>query len=409
MHCTNNTFTEEDYAAKFETMTDQQLYWYRQSDPMEAYFSSIDSCLPNSTDMWPPFLDNTTFDATFSWPPTDYIGDVKVISPASLMQNSACASPVSGGIPSLCDTDTASPEYHSGNVTPVLIEAAIHPISHCPLTSSSAYEQPNGWTDHALYKNVTNSHSISTNFTKHDVNIWPLDTSYRLHEQPTRTATPIEVEKTCALPNTPTSLRDESSSCVSSRRTSMSESKPSSPTITLKRRLSDVPDSPEDDLESDFGQDDEEDEQLEDDDDDEDMEDDEDDDGSDEYDDTLPTKRKTARIQNHSGSKKTRKNYTKDITRILMNWYLTNNGLLPDQETKTRLAGLTNKTPVQISTWYQNARRRHHLKLKRYQTLHAQNSDVVYDYESLMTYLKEQKGKHAKRPQDAKRSRRRYK
>ncbi|KAG2177113.1 hypothetical protein INT43_007769 [Umbelopsis isabellina] len=314
MHCTNTNFTEEDYAAKFETMTDQQLYWYRQSDPMEVYFSSIDSCLHNSTDMWPPFLDNTTFDATFSWPPTDYIGDVKVISPASLMQNSACASPVSGGIPSLCDTDAASPEYHSGNVTPVLIEAAIHPISHCPLTSSSAYEQPNGWTDHALYKSVANGHSTSTNFSKQDVNIWQSDTSYRLHEQPTRIATPIEVEKSCALPNTPTSLPDELSSCVSSH-----------------------------------------------------------------------------------------------ITRILMNWYLTNNGLLPDQETKTRLAGLTNKTPVQISTWYQNARRRHHLKLKRYQTLHAQNSDVVYDYESLMTYLKEQKGKHAKRPQDAKRSRRRYK
>lgn len=390
-------------------MTDQQLYWYRQSDPMEAYFSSIGSCLHNSTDIWPPFLDNTTFDSTFSWPPTDYISDVKVISPASLMQTSACASPVSGGIPSLCDTDTASPEYHSGNVTPVLIEAAIHPISHCPLTSSSPYEQPNGWADHALYKSVANGHSTSTNFSKHDSNIWPSDSSYHLHGQPTRMATPIEVEKSSALPNTPTSLLDELSSCVSSRRTSISESKPSSSTISRKRGLSHLSNSHEDDFVSDYGQDDEEDEQIEEEDDEDEDEDEDDDDCSDEYDDTLPTKRKAARIPNHSGGKKTRKNYAKDITRILMNWYLTNNGLLPDQETKTRLAGLTDKTPVQISTWYQNARRRHHLKLKRYQTLHAQNSDVVFDYESLMTYLKEQKVKHSKRPQDAKRSRRRYK
>jgi hypothetical protein len=346
MHCNNNSFTEEDYAAKFETMPDQQLYWYRQNDPMEAYFSTVDSCLHNSTDIWPPFLDNTTFDTTFSWPHTDFIGDVKVISPASLMQNSACASPVSGGLPSLCDTDTASPEYHSGNVTPVLMEAAIHPISHCPLTSPSTHEQANGWNDHALYKTVPNVHSTLNNFSKHHINIWQSDASYHLHEQAARIAMPIEFEKGAALPNTPTSLPDEVSSCGSSRQASISESKPPSPAVTLKRALSQAS-SLQDDLESDYGQSDEEDEDIEEAEDDDEEDIDDDDDGSDEYDDSLPTKRKTARIQNHIGGKKTRKNYTKDITRILMNWYFTNNGLLPDQETKARLAGLTNKTPVQ--------------------------------------------------------------
>lgn len=159
-----------------------------------------------------------------------------------------------------------------------------------------------------------------------------------------------ELDKANVLPSTPKSLPElQDSPCESPKTTHIQHyhlaSEPASPNLCLKRTFSEAEASPADDIESDFKQDDDDEEE---DDYEEDIEEEEDDedDGSDEYDDTAPTKRKPSRVQSAS-SKKTRKNYSKDITRILMNWYLTNNGLLPDQETKTTLAGLTNKTSIQ--------------------------------------------------------------
>ncbi|KAL0089151.1 hypothetical protein F4703DRAFT_1839668 [Phycomyces blakesleeanus] len=85
-------------------------------------------------------------------------------------------------------------------------------------------------------------------------------------------------------------------------------------------------------------------------------------------------------------SRKTRKNYSKDTTRVLMDWYLLHDGETPDSNNKERLASLTNKTPAQISTWFQNARRRHSDKLQQFKFLVASHPTVVYDYASFVAY-----------------------
>ncbi|KAI9281383.1 hypothetical protein BC943DRAFT_362963 [Umbelopsis sp. AD052] len=382
---------EDEYTGfgKSDALSESQLLWLRQNDhAMDAYFPSLDTCYQTPA-AWHSNVDQG-FDPTFAWNAggCDFIHDVEVISPASLMHSSACASPVSGGLPSLCDTDTTA-EYHSGNVTPVLMDANFC-RSQSPMTQMK-FEQLNG--------------SFNTRPSRMDIlphrEIWPT-TEMAYHPYPAA-AQQAELEKANVLPSTPKSL-PEIQDAASPKTAAVQHRESASPTLHLKRSLSDM--DPTEDLESDLKQDDEDEEEDEYEEDVE-EEDEEEDDGSDDYDDTAPTKRKAGRVPSMAG-KKTRKNYSKDITRILMNWYLTNNGLLPDQETKTTLAGLTNKTSIQISTWYQNARRRHHLKLRRYQTLHAQNPNVVFDYESLMSYLKDQKVKHMKRAQEPKRSRRRF-
>ncbi|KAI7867491.1 hypothetical protein BDF14DRAFT_1801557 [Spinellus fusiger] len=50
-----------------------------------------------------------------------------------------------------------------------------------------------------------------------------------------------------------------------------------------------------------------------------------------------------------SATSRSRKNYSVDTTRMLMNWYLLNNGETPDNENRDRLASSTQKTPAQIS------------------------------------------------------------
>ncbi|KAI8575798.1 hypothetical protein K450DRAFT_135608 [Umbelopsis ramanniana AG] len=391
---------EEEYTGfgKSDALSESQLLWLRQNDHgMDAYFPSLDTCYPNPANVWHSTVDQG-FDPTFAWNASgcDFIHDVEVISPASLMHSSACASPVSGGLPSLCDTDTAT-EYHSGNVTPVLMDANFCHRSQSPMTQMK-FEQLNG---------QFNARPSRMDIMPHR-EIWPTNEMAYHPYDPTLHAQQAELEKANVLPSTPKSLPELQDSACNSPKTASQhrplESEPASPTPRLKRSLSDI--DAADDLECDFKQDDEDEEEDEYEEDVE-EEDEDEDDGSDDYDDAAPTKRKASRVQSMAG-KKTRKNYSKDITRVLMNWYLTNNGLLPDQETKTTLAGLTNKTSIQISTWYQNARRRHHLKLRRFQTLHAQNPNVVFDYESLMSYLKDQKVKHMKRAQEPKRSRRRF-
>ncbi|GAB5587104.1 hypothetical protein Unana1_02004 [Umbelopsis nana] len=335
------------------------------------------------------------------------------------MQNSACASPVSGGLPSLCDTETASPEYHSGNVTPTLMDASISPRgSVSPLLTPERHqlkhEQQHQQQHHHHHQqqHIRSLASIPEYVTQKEISLWKTEAAYHPYD-PNPIPLPVQIDQPASLPNTP-----KTSPCHSPEATSQRhyfERQPISPALSLKRSYSQAESLTGNDFESDYKHDEDEaeeeedgEEEEDDDDDEEDDIDEDEDDGSDDYDDTMPLKPKHGRVQTQAG-KKSRKNYSKDITRTLMNWYLTNNGLLPDQDTKARLAGLTNKTPIQISTWYQNARRRHHLKLKRFQSLSAQNPDLVHDYESLMSYLKEQKVKHAKRPSESKRSRRRCK
>ncbi|KAI9312658.1 hypothetical protein BX666DRAFT_806866 [Dichotomocladium elegans] len=55
-----------------------------------------------------------------------------------------------------------------------------------------------------------------------------------------------------------------------------------------------------------------------------------------------------------------------------MNWYLQHGGKSPEPIHKEILAKQANKSLVQVSTWFQNARRRHHHKLIQYQRLSKQ-------------------------------------
>ncbi|KAI9261653.1 hypothetical protein BDA99DRAFT_512018 [Phascolomyces articulosus] len=94
----------------------------------------------------------------------------------------------------------------------------------------------------------------------------------------------------------------------------------------------------------------------------------------------------TSNSSTQDGSKKTRKNYSRETTRILMNWYLKHGGKTPEPKHKDELAKKANKSHVQISTWFQNARRRHHPKLVQYQKLTKEYPNQVYDYDSFVAF-----------------------
>ncbi|CAO3619718.1 unnamed protein product [Mucor hiemalis] len=86
--------------------------------------------------------------------------------------------------------------------------------------------------------------------------------------------------------------------------------------------------------------------------------------------------------------RKSRKNYNSDTINILMDWYLENDGKPPTAESKQNLSDLTRKTDIQITTWFQNARRRYQNKLEIYQVLNTKYPALVYDYQSLKAYMK---------------------
>ncbi|KAI9484968.1 hypothetical protein BDB00DRAFT_878226 [Zychaea mexicana] len=91
----------------------------------------------------------------------------------------------------------------------------------------------------------------------------------------------------------------------------------------------------------------------------------------------------------HRNTKKTRQNYSRETTRVLMNWYLLHGGKTPEPEHKELLAEEAKKSHVQISTWFQNARRRHHSKLVQFQKLSQAHPDQVYDYDSLLAFTEQ--------------------
>ncbi|KAG1171273.1 hypothetical protein G6F70_001068 [Rhizopus microsporus] len=87
-------------------------------------------------------------------------------------------------------------------------------------------------------------------------------------------------------------------------------------------------------------------------------------------------------------SKRTRKNYDKTVINILMSWYLEHDGKIPDSSAKDDLCKQTGKSIVQISTWFQNARRRYAGKLEAYRLYSIKHPDIVYDSESLDAFLR---------------------
>ncbi|KAI8368140.1 uncharacterized protein BYT42DRAFT_617689 [Radiomyces spectabilis] len=112
---------------------------------------------------------------------------------------------------------------------------------------------------------------------------------------------------------------------------------------------------------------------------------------SDEFDDDYEAHSSSSYVS-HSASacstRKTRKNYSRDTTTVLMDWYLTHDGRTPDPENKVRLAGRTKLSSVQISTWFQNARRRQQKKLEEFTKLNGKHPNEVYDYHSYMKFLR---------------------
>ncbi|KAI7877916.1 hypothetical protein K492DRAFT_238871 [Lichtheimia hyalospora FSU 10163] len=91
--------------------------------------------------------------------------------------------------------------------------------------------------------------------------------------------------------------------------------------------------------------------------------------------------------------KKTRKNYSRETTSVLMNWYLQHGGKTPEPGNKAMLAEQANKTLVQVSTWFQNARRRHQSKLEHYQHLNKAYPNKVYDYASFLAFTEVKQSK----------------
>ncbi|RUS14116.1 hypothetical protein BC937DRAFT_94326 [Endogone sp. FLAS-F59071] len=89
-----------------------------------------------------------------------------------------------------------------------------------------------------------------------------------------------------------------------------------------------------------------------------------------------------------SKKRKTRENYDRKTTKVLMDWFLIHDGVSPNQKAKDELSKATGKTPAQIATWYQNARRRYQQKLQRFRQLHTHNPAAVYDFESFDAYVK---------------------
>ncbi|KAF7723344.1 hypothetical protein EC973_002092 [Apophysomyces ossiformis] len=101
------------------------------------------------------------------------------------------------------------------------------------------------------------------------------------------------------------------------------------------------------------------------------------------------------RSSSHSG-RKTRKNYKPEQTKILMTFYLTHDGNTPDVKSKAYLAKETSLSVGQISTWFQNARRRQKDKLQKFKELSETYPEDVYDYNSF-TRFTEHKCENAKK------------
>ncbi|KAG0173023.1 hypothetical protein DFQ28_010316 [Apophysomyces sp. BC1034] len=91
------------------------------------------------------------------------------------------------------------------------------------------------------------------------------------------------------------------------------------------------------------------------------------------------------RSSNHPG-RKTRKNYKPEQTKILMTFYLTHDGNTPDVKSKAYLAKETGLSVGQISTWFQNARRRQKDKLQKFKELSENYPEDVYDYNSFTRF-----------------------
>ncbi|KAG2237906.1 hypothetical protein INT48_002211 [Thamnidium elegans] len=70
----------------------------------------------------------------------------------------------------------------------------------------------------------------------------------------------------------------------------------------------------------------------------------------------TPNKRIRYSIQ-EKYEKKSRKNYGPNVVNTLMDWYLNNDGGTPTNKEKQVLAEITGKSSIQISTWFQNAKR----------------------------------------------------
>ncbi|KAI9276604.1 hypothetical protein BY458DRAFT_585526 [Sporodiniella umbellata] len=90
-------------------------------------------------------------------------------------------------------------------------------------------------------------------------------------------------------------------------------------------------------------------------------------------------------------NKKSRKNYEKEVISKLMSYYLIHNGKIPDGLTKSKICKDTGKSLVQVSTWFQNAKRRYSHKLEIYTFYSQKYPDLVYDSESLKAFLKSEK------------------
>ncbi|KAG1221919.1 hypothetical protein G6F67_009718 [Rhizopus microsporus] len=71
-----------------------------------------------------------------------------------------------------------------------------------------------------------------------------------------------------------------------------------------------------------------------------------------------------------------------------MSWYLEHDGKIPDSSAKADLGKATGKSLVQISTWFQNARRRYARKLEDYRLYSKKYPDSVYDSETLEAFLR---------------------
>ncbi|KAI8993463.1 hypothetical protein BDB01DRAFT_847341 [Pilobolus umbonatus] len=92
--------------------------------------------------------------------------------------------------------------------------------------------------------------------------------------------------------------------------------------------------------------------------------------------------------KHRSACKKTRQNYETKAINLLMSWYLSNGGNTPNRDAKNNLAKETGKNCIQISTWFQNARRRYSKKLEQFSLYSSLYPNQVYDYPSLIKYLK---------------------
>ncbi|KAL9550211.1 hypothetical protein MBANPS3_004840 [Mucor bainieri] len=108
-----------------------------------------------------------------------------------------------------------------------------------------------------------------------------------------------------------------------------------------------------------------------------------------------PVKKKTSNAGNIL--KKSRKNHDPKQTNILMDWYLQNDGKTPSSQGKADLAKATNLNIVQVSTWFQNRKRRYLDTLNEYQALSKRYPDLVYNYQSYKSFIASEKSSHKKK------------